>query len=113
MSISVTPEPITIGQQVSALPAYVLAAWRSRYALVDGVDLEARAVLNQEAATVHAAGVQPDALTIWMRLTDKVVRAGSPTLELSAAAALAGLVVGVWPQGFDAPDAKLAAVEPN
>ncbi len=106
MNAPVTSEPITLRQQVNALPAYVLAAWRSRYVPVDGVDLEARAMLNQEAATVRANGVQPDALAVWMRLADQVVRVGSPSPELIAAAALAGLAAGVRPQGFNMPAAK-------
>jgi hypothetical protein len=68
------------------------------------VDLEARALLNTEAAAVRAEGVQPDALTVWMRLTDMVVRVGSPSQELTGAATLAGLAAGLRPQGFDAPD---------
>lgn len=103
------PEPVTLRQQVAALPLHVLAAWRSRYGVIDGVDLEARAMLDKEAAAVRAGGVQPDALTVWMRLTDKVVRVGSPSPELIAAATLAGLAAGLRPQGFDAP----SAAKPN
>ncbi len=98
-------------QHVAALPPHVLAAWRSRYGVTDGVDLEARAMLGQEAAAVRAGGVQPDALTGWMRLTDMVVRVGSPSPELIAAATLAGLAAGLRPQGFEAPAAKLEAGE--
>lgn len=58
------PNPVTLHQQVAALPAYVLKAWRTRYAMTDGLDLEARAMLNQEeAAAIRAGVVQPDALT--------------------------------------------------
>ena len=111
MRVPVTSEPVTLRQQVNALPAYVLAAWRTRYALSDGVDLEARALLDQEAAVVRGEGGQPDARTVWMRFIDRVVRAGSPSPELVAAAALAGLAAGVRPQGFNAPDVKPATVE--
>ncbi len=103
MTAPVTSEPITLRQQVNSLPAYVLAAWRSRYVPVDGVDLEARAMLNQEAAAVRASGVQPDALTVWMQLADQVVRVGSPSPELIAASALAGLAAGIRTAGFDVP----------
>ncbi len=106
------PELITLRQQVAALPPYVLAAWRSRYGVTDGMDLEARAMLGQEAAAVRTGGVQPDALTVWVRLTDMVVRVGSPSPELVAAATLAGLAAGLRPQGFDAPTtAKLDSME--
>jgi len=98
------PEPVTLRQQVTALPSYVLAAWRTRYGVTDGMDLEARALLNKEKeAAIRAEGVQSDALTVWMRLTDMVVRVGSPSPELIAAAALAGLAAGLRPQGFGAP----------
>ena len=99
-----TSEAVTLRQQVGSLPAHIVATWRSRYVPVDGIDLEARAILNQEAAAVRAEGTQPDALTIWMRLTDQVARIGSPSPELLAAAALAGLAAGVRTQGFNKPD---------
>lgn len=69
-------EPVTLRQQVGSLSAHIVATWRSRYVPVDGIDLEARAILNQEAAAVRAQGTQPDALTVWMRLTDQVARIG-------------------------------------
>lgn len=98
------PEPVTLRQQVAALPSYVLEAWRTRYGVTDGMDLEARALLNKEKeAAIRAEGVQSDALTVWMRLTDMVVRVGSPSPELIAAAALAGLAAGLRPQGFQTP----------
>ena len=99
-----TSEAVTLRQQVGSLPAHIVATWRSRYVPVDGIDLEARAILNQEAAAVRAQGTQPDALTVWMRLTDQVARIGSPSPELLAAAALAGLAAGVRTQGFNKPD---------
>ena len=80
----------------------MLAAWRSRYVPVDSVDLEARAMLNKEAAAIRAEGNQPNALTVWVRLCDMVVRVGSPSSELIAATTLAGLAAGVRPQGFNA-----------
>ncbi len=105
-SVSVpTSDPATLRQQVGSLPPYILAAWRNRYVPVDGVDLEARALINQEAAVIRAQGSQPDALAVWVRLTDLLVKVGSPSPELLAAAALAGLAGGLRPQGFDIPDA--------
>jgi len=59
-SVSVsTSDPITLRQQVGSLPPYVLAAWRLRYVPVDGVDLEARALINQGAVAICAQGGQP------------------------------------------------------
>ena len=111
MSVPDSPEPATLRQQVGTLPLHILAAWRSRYVRVDGVDLEARAMLNQEASAIRAKGERPDALAVWMRLTDLIVRVGSPSPELLAAAALAGLAAGLRPQGFDAPAAAKPIVE--
>jgi len=101
------PAPLQLAQHARHGPplSYVLKAWRTRYATTDGLDLDARAMLNQEeAAAVRAGVVQPDALTLWMRLADKAVHVGSPSPELIAAAALAGLAAGIRPQGFNAPD---------
>ena len=111
MSVPDGSEPVTLRQQVGTLPPYILAAWRSRYVTVDGVDLQARAMLSQEAAAIRAQGERPDALAVWMRLTDLVARVGSPSPELLAAAALAGLAAGLRPQGFDAPHTAKPAVE--
>lgn len=104
MSIS-TSDPATLRQQVDSLPAHILAAWRNRYVPADGVDLEARVLINQEAAVIRSRGRQPDALTVWVRLTDLVVKVGSPLPELLAAAALAGPAGGLRLQGFDMPAA--------
>jgi len=41
MIVPDSPEPTTLRQQVGSLPPYILAAWRSRYVPVDGVDLAA------------------------------------------------------------------------
>lgn len=78
-------------------------AWRSRYVPGDGVDLKARAILDEKAAAVRAEGNPPDALTIWVRLTDMVVRVGSPSPELIAATTFAGLAAVLRPQGFEVP----------
>lgn len=104
-------DAVSLRQQVVGLPAYVVAAWRDRYAAAEGVERQARAIINGEAATLRAAGHTPDARTIWLRLVDDVVRQRDPPAELIAAAALAGLAAGVRPQGFD-PPATAAADAP-
>ena len=101
MPRSDSPEPPTVRQQVAALPAHIISAWRSRYA-TDGVNLEARAIIDREAA-VRAAGQEPDAVTVWVRLADAAGRMREPPPALVAAAALAGLAAGIRTQGFDAP----------
>lgn len=92
--------PTTFRAQVAALPGYVLAAWRARYLVGEGMDFQARAILNQEAATVRSEGKEPDARTIWMRLMDKMAAEGGGQ-ELMAATALAGLATGLRPSGFE------------
>lgn len=109
MSDTSRPDAPTLRHQVTGLPAYVVAAWRTRYAVTDGVDLQARAVLSQEAAALRAEGETPDARAVWMRLADQVVRYRDAAPELVAAASLAGLAAGVRPHGFDPP----AAAAPN
>ena len=49
MSVPDDPKATTLRQQVADLPPYILAAWRNRFVPVDGVDLEARAMLNKES----------------------------------------------------------------
>ena len=41
-----SPSSQTLRQQVAALPDYVLAAWRTRYIVGEGMDFQARAILN-------------------------------------------------------------------
>ena len=104
-------KPITLRQQVASLPANVLAAWRTRYVAVDGVDLQARALLGAEAAAVRAEGRQPDARTVWLRLIDQL-RLAEPPPELVAATALGGLASGLRPQGFEPPSPAAARDAP-
>lgn len=92
----------TLRQQIGDLPAYVLGAWRARYANA-GTDLEARAIIDREAATIRAKGEMPDALAVWMRLADAAGQTRDTPPALVAAAALAGLAAGVRTQGFEAP----------
>jgi len=84
------------------LPAHVLGAWRARYANA-GTDLEARAIIDREAATIRAKGETPDALAVWMRLADAAGQTRDAPPALVAAAALAGLAAGIRTQGFEAP----------
>lgn len=103
MSSAIQPDAVTLRQQVVSLPAYVMAAWHTRYAIAEGVDLQARAVINQEAAAMRADGHPPDARTIWLRLVEQVVLQRDAPPELVAAAALVGLAAGLRPQGFEPP----------
>ena len=93
----------TLRQQLAAVPAYVLTAWRSRHA-GEGVELEARAIVNREAAAVRATGQEADALAVWVRLADAAGRMREIPPALGAAATLAGLAAGIRTQGyFEAP----------
>ena len=87
-----SPSSLTLRQQVAALPDYVLAAWRTRYIVGEGMDFQARAILNQ--------GKEPDARTVWLRLMDRTAEEGGGQ-ELLAATALAGLATGLRPSGFE------------
>ncbi len=96
-----TQGTLTLHQQIDNLPAYVLGAWRARYANA-GTDLEARAIIDREAATIRARGEMPDALAVWMRLADVAGQRRDTPPALLAAAALAGLAAGIRTQGFEA-----------
>ena len=96
------PATSTLHQQIGNLPAYVLGAWRSRYA-PEGTDLEARAIIDREATAIRAEGKTADAQAVWMRLADATGRLREPPPALAAAAALVGLAVGIRTQGFEAP----------
>jgi hypothetical protein len=65
-----------------------------------GMDLQARAILNQEAAAVRSVGKEPDARTIWLRLMDRAAGEGGGQ-KLLAATKLAGLATGLRPSGFE------------
>ena len=96
------PEAPTLRQQIDSLPTYIVSAWRGRYAN-EGTDLEARAIIGREAASIRTEGKEADALAVWMRLADAVGRLREPPPALVAAAALAGLAGGIRTQGFQAP----------
>ena len=78
-----------------------MTAWRSRYAN-EGTNLEARAIIDREAAIIRAQGQTADALAVWIRFADGVGRLREPPPALVAAAALAGLAGGIRTQGFAA-----------
>ncbi len=94
----VTATP-TFRQQISNLPPYVLTAWRSRHA-GEGVELEARAIVDREAAAVRATGQEVDALAVWMRLADAAGRMREIPPALCSAATLAGFAAGIRTQGY-------------
>ena len=105
MPPSDTQATTTLRQQIDSLPAYVLSAWRGRYAS-EGIELEAHTILDREAAVVRATGQEPDVVTVWVRLADAAGRMRETPSALGAAAALAGLAAGVRTQGFfEAPAA--------
>lgn len=94
--------PPTLRQQIDSLPTYVVRGWRSRYAN-EGTGLEARAIVDREAATIRAKGETADALAVWMHLADVAGQMRDTPPALLAAAALAGLAAGIRTQGFEAP----------
>jgi len=102
MTPSDVPGTLTFRQQIDSLPSYIVRTWRSRYAN-EGTDLEARAIIDREAAAIRARGETADALAVWMRLADTAGKTQEPPLALVAAAALAGLAGGIRTQGFETP----------
>ncbi len=82
-------------QALAALPAGVRAAWRSRYGVEDDAELRAHALLDRVEAALQAAGRPATIRTAWIALAD---RAGaSNDADLRAAAALAGMAMGLRP----------------
>ncbi len=70
------------------------AAWRTRYVLESGVELQAQAVLENAESDMRAAGQETTIRTVWMHLADRAVLEDAP--EVRAAAALAGMALGLW-----------------
>jgi len=99
MTPSDTQATPTLRHQIDSLPAYILSVWRGRYAN-EGTDLEARAIIDREAATIRSSGATADALAVWMRLADAAGRMREPPPALVAAAALAGLAAAYARRGL-------------
>ena len=101
MDAPARPAPVTLRQQIQDLPSAILTAWRTRYVASDDIADDARAILGDEIAAIRAEGAQPDAMTVWISLTDLISNGPKPSSASIAAAALAGLAAGLRPQGFD------------
>jgi hypothetical protein len=89
----------TLRQQIDGLPAYIVRAWRSRYAN-EGADLEARSIIDRTANDIRTKWELADALAVWVRLADAAGRMRDVSPAHLGAAALAGLAAGVRTQGF-------------
>lgn len=94
-------QPASLRLQLAGIPEPVLAAWRSRYAAGDGVELSAFALVDRAAAALRSRGEQPDAHALWCRMADQCGQVDGPSAELVAATALVGLATGLRTQGFD------------
>jgi len=80
---------------LAEMPAADRAAWRSRYAAEGDAELRVQALLERAEAALGAAGVPPTIRILWIALGD---RAGaSNDTDLLAAAALAGMAMGLRP----------------
>ena len=99
MPPSAAPATPTLRQQIDSLPVHIASTWRSRYAN-EGTDLEARAIIGRESASIRAAGQEPDALVAWMRLADVARQKQEPPPALVAAAALPGWRPAFIHRGF-------------
>lgn len=80
---------------LAEMPTEVRAAWRSRYAADDDAVLRAQALLERAEAALAAAGVPPTIRTLWITIADRTGR--SEDADLRAAAALAGMAMGLRP----------------
>jgi len=77
------------------MPAEAPAAWRKRYVTQAEGELRAQAILDRAEATLRSAGTPPAICTLWIALADRAGR--SDDADLRAAAALAGMAMGLQP----------------
>ena len=50
MDAPAEPAPVTLRQQIQALPPHLLAAWRARFVTTDEIAADARAILGEKVA---------------------------------------------------------------
>jgi hypothetical protein len=77
------------------MPAEARVAWRNRYVTQVESEFRTQAILDRAEATLRSAGTPPTICTLWIALADRAVR--SDDADLRAAAALAGMAMGLQP----------------
>lgn len=81
------------GAALAELNDQVRSAWRLRYLAEDGVELRAVMLLERAEAQMLAAGRPATIRDLWMAIADQAAVAND--LDVRAAAALAGLAMGL------------------
>ena len=91
-------------QALDEMPAEVRAAWRNRYLAEAEAELRVQTLLDRAEAALRSAGTPPTPRTLWISLADRssnvarFAEAGrSGDADLRAAAALAGMAMGLQP----------------
>ncbi len=82
-------------QALSEMPAEVRATWRGRYITEADAELRVLALLDQAEAARPQGGAPATIRTLWIALADRAGR--SDNADLHAAAALAGMALGLRP----------------
>ncbi len=82
-------------QALGEMPAEVRAAWRGRYITEAEAELRVQALLDRAEAALRPGGTPVTIRTLWIALADRAGR--SDDADLRAAAALAGMAMGLRP----------------
>jgi len=90
-----TPYDRPSRQALSEMPADVRAAWRDRYITEAEAELRVLALLDQAEAALRPGGAPVTNRTLWIAPADRAGR--SDNADLHAAAALAGMAMGLRP----------------
>jgi len=77
------------------MPAKARAAWRNRYVTQAEGELRVQAILDRAEAALQSAGTPATIRLLWIALADRAGR--SDDADLKAAAALAGMAMGLQP----------------
>ena len=77
------------------MSAEVRAAWRNRYLAEAEAELRVQALLDRAEAALRSAGTPPTIRMLWMSFADRAGKSGDANLR--AAAALAGMAMGLQP----------------
>jgi hypothetical protein len=77
------------------MSAEIRTAWRNRYLAEAEAELRVQALLDRTEAALRSAGTPPTIRTLWIALADRAGKSGDA--DLRAAAALAGMTMGLRP----------------
>jgi len=80
---------------LAEMSAEARAAWRNRYAVQAEGELRVQTILDRAEAALQSAGTPATIRTLWIALADRAGR--SDDADLEAAAALAGMAMGLEP----------------